>query len=214
MKSTTNAIIWVLIIIVSVVAAFSVFADWASQTTTVSLLGSSTSSTESVSGLDIAGNDTFLSPDSDDEDPDWRIYVPYIDIALAALIIIAGAVCLAKGAKGAGWGAFSLILSIAGAGVTAAFALWDTFDSTPSSTPSRTRPRPSSARGSPSGASRSSSSSRWARSTPARRASETPSGAGLRPPPFLTVWHISVKSLWTDRPDNIFSRDERHIPSI
>jgi hypothetical protein len=130
MKSTTNAIIWVLIIIVSVVAAFSVFADWASQTTTVSLLGSTTSSTESVSGLDIAGNDTFLSPDSDDEDPDWRIYVPYIDIALAALIIIAGAVCLAKGAKGAGWGAFSLILSIAGAGVTAAFALWDTFDST------------------------------------------------------------------------------------
>ncbi len=123
--------ITVLVIVISAAAAFSVFADWASETVTVSssLLGSATSS-DSGTGLDIAGKEFFTEIDSDGNTvavDDWHVYVPYAAAAIAALTVIAGAAGLARGSKGAGALAAGTVLGLAGAGVSAAFVLWDRF---------------------------------------------------------------------------------------
>ncbi len=131
MKGSASAAISVLVIVISAAAAFSVFADWASETVTVSssLLGS-TAKTGSGTGLDVAGKDFFTEIDSGGNIvavDDWHVYVPYAVLAIAALTVIACAAGLARGSKGAGSLAAGTVLGLAGAGVTAAFVLWDRF---------------------------------------------------------------------------------------
>ena len=134
MKGNASAMIAVLVIVISAAAAFSVFADWASETVTVSssLLGNATS-TDSSTGLDVAGKKFFTEIDSDGNTvavDDWHVYVPYAAIIIAALTVIACAAGLARGSKGAGALAAGTVLGLAGAGVTAAFVLWDRFGTT------------------------------------------------------------------------------------
>ena len=84
MKGNASAMIAVLVIVISAAAAFSVFADWASETVTVSssLLGNATSA-GSGTGLDVAGKKFFTEIDSDGNTvavDDWHVYVPYAAI--------------------------------------------------------------------------------------------------------------------------------------
>lgn len=134
MKGNASAMIAVLVIVISAAAAFSVFADWASETVTVSssLLGNATS-TDSSTGLDVAGKKFFTEIDSNGNTvavDDWHVYVPYAAVIIAALTVIACAAGLARGSKGAGALAAGTVLGLAGAGVTAAFVLWDRFGTT------------------------------------------------------------------------------------